>query len=87
MAIKNITDEVEENRRTGAALAELFYQQCVGTYSGHMASIPNNPTIACIFAACKADGRHEFADQIRKFADAIDEAEVEAEKAAANLPF
>ena len=33
------------------SMAKLFYEQCAGTYSGHMADIPNNPMLFGICAA------------------------------------
>ena len=34
-----------------AVLAEIFMEQCIGTYSGHMSDIPNNPTLKGICEA------------------------------------
>lgn len=42
-----------ENIKVNESIATLFYEQCMGRYSGHMANIPNNPILDSI---CKASG-------------------------------
>jgi hypothetical protein len=54
-------------------LARLFENQCIGSYSGHMASIPNNPVIWSIFMAADACGdRKKFVSVLRAFADELE---------------
>ena len=38
-------------------LAEHFFEQCVGSYSGHMANIPYNPAVHSI---CRSVGINEY---------------------------
>ena len=54
------------------ALAEYFYDQCAGSYTGHMANVPNNPVLHGLMLACGVKSKKDFASQLRKFADAID---------------
>lgn len=49
-------------------LARLFETLCIGTYSGHMAEIPHNPTIKAIFDAM---GQEEFSDKLSKLAELL----------------
>jgi hypothetical protein len=60
-------------------LAKFFYEQCAGTTSGHMAMIPNNPTMfALVKAHSGRDDNHyaatqtEFSEMLRQMADALD---------------
>ena len=43
--------------KTNKAMAKFFYEQCAGTYCGHMANVANNPTLfgLCAAHAEKAD--------------------------------
>ena len=54
------------------ALASYFYEQCAGTYTGHMANVPNNPVLNGLVRACGAESKKDFADLLRRFADALD---------------
>jgi hypothetical protein len=61
-------------------LAKFFYQQCAGTTSGHMANVPNNPTLFSLTSAyseqintsCVAASEEQFAKMLREMADALD---------------
>lgn len=61
------------------ALSELFYEQCAGTYSGHMANVPNNPLMFGLVAAatevrsdnCYAASKNNFANLLREIADQL----------------
>lgn len=58
-----------------SALAKLFYDQCVGQYSGHMSAIPNNPLFSSIFYAAGLTGtgdKKKFAEILRAFAEDLD---------------
>lgn len=87
MAIRNITNEVERMRQAEKNLAELFYQQCVGSYNGHMAAIPYNPIINSIFEACGVDGRGDFAKQLKSFAEIIEQAVDKNKDSNDSIPF
>ena len=55
-------------------IARLFKDQCIGSYSGHMASIPNNPVLQSIFIAISGDtykASDEFADTIILIGEAL----------------
>lgn len=62
------------------SLAKLFHDQCVGSYSGHMSSIPNNPLFSSIFDAAgySEKAKHPnnaykvFADILRQFATELE---------------
>lgn len=54
------------------ALARYFYEQCAGSYSGHMANVPNNPTLFGIVEASGAKSKKDFAALMRRFADALE---------------
>ena len=50
------------------AMAILFMEQCMGETTGHMAMIPNNPTL---YGLCKAhgiDSEEDFAKFLRQVA-------------------
>lgn len=63
------------------AIADLFYEQCAGTFSGHMANVPNNPVIfSLVWSATESTGiggraatKEEFAVFLREIADMLDE--------------
>lgn len=40
--------------------AEFFYDQCAGHYAGHMANIPNNPTLYGLCFAHRIMGKSDF---------------------------
>lgn len=58
--------------------AEFFYEQCCGSYSGHMAAIPYNPTLHSFFMAIIGSWKNdkvtqeEFARILRAIADDLD---------------
>ncbi len=57
--------------------ALFFMEQCVGGYSGHIATIDFNPVIASILKPMMRNERttieqHAFAAVMRRVADAID---------------
>jgi len=56
--------------------ADFFYEQCAGTYSGHMANVPNNPMFYAMVKAysgshdsCYAASKTEFAKFLREIAN------------------
>jgi len=60
-------------------LAKFFYEQCVGTHSGHMANIANNPVLFGLISAatgtndnCHAASQTKFAKLLREMADQLD---------------
>ena len=65
------------------AMAELFYDQCAGSTSGHMANVPNNPVLFSL-VSCAADGKPDncraaskknFALMLREMADHLENAD------------
>lgn len=57
-------------------MAKFFYEQCAGSYTGHMANVPNNPTLFGIMKAhtetmdnCYAMTQTEFANFLNAVAD------------------
>ena len=59
-------------------LAKIIMEQCIGSYSGHMASIPNNPIIYSMFRAVMTEhntrnDEKDFAIALRKIADALED--------------
>ena len=42
-------------------MAELFMDQCMGETSGHMAMIPNNPTLYGLCKAHRIKNKEDFA--------------------------
>lgn len=67
------------NRNAKLALAEYFYEQCAGTYSGHMSNVPNNPQLFTLIKSqsgmndnCYAATRSEFAEFLEMVIDVID---------------
>ena len=61
------------------AFAKFFYEQCAGTSSGHMAMVPNNPTLFGLVKACSghqdncyAATRSEFAQMLIDIANELD---------------
>lgn len=71
-------------------IANLFYEQCVGSYSGHMAAIDYHPTIAAIVKVCLPDNscgqpsKEAFAKILKGFAA---ELEVAAKIERDEIPF
>ena len=60
-------------------LANIFYEQCAGTYPGHMGNVPNIPIIYSMIKAvtvgssnCHACTKKSFAVMLRKLADELD---------------
>jgi len=54
------------------AMAELFCDQCIGESSGHMAMIPNNPTLDAMAKAHGVMNKEQFAEFLRACADWLD---------------
>ena len=61
------------------ALAKFFYEQCAGTYSGHMSHIANNPVLFGLISASTgtkdqyyAATQAAFAKLLREMADQLD---------------
>jgi len=69
------------SREMNRTVAEIFYQQCAGTTSGHMANVPNNPVLYSLLSAylgdspgssdCYAINRAAFADMLREMSEAL----------------
>ena len=62
------------------SIARYFYEKCCGTYSGHMARIPNNPDLFCLIKShFKSDGDYraatesEFAAFLEHMAEALND--------------
>ena len=61
------------------AFATFFYEQCAGTFAGHMANVANNPVLFGMISAasgkqdsCYAATKTEFAELLRTMADDLD---------------
>lgn len=68
-----MTDSTDKQR-----IAKLFYDQCLGGYSGHMASIPHNPQINSIVSAfCETRNKKGFIKFLRECADALETLETD----------
>ena len=52
-------------------MAELFMDQCMGETPGHMAMIPNNPTLYGLCKAQRIRGKEDFARFLRQVADKL----------------
>ena len=63
------------------ALSDIFMEQCIGEYSGHMARIPHNPIL---YSICKVmcpsmrsssdpETRKQFARMLHELADNLTE--------------
>ena len=51
------------------SVAHLFWEQCAGQYTGHMAAIPYHPILRSILQCHEcADDRHRFARFLRSVA-------------------
>ena len=56
---------------TSKPMAILFYELCAGETSGHMAMIPNNPTL---YGLCRAHGvvtQKDFAEMLKAIANEL----------------
>lgn len=53
------------------SIANLVYDQMMGTYSGHMANIPNNPTLMSICNASGVTDRKTFKEFLKQVADKL----------------
>lgn len=60
--------KVEVNK----AIANLFFDQCYGTYSGHMANVPNNPVLMSICSASGVTGQNTFKEFLLKVAEELE---------------
>jgi len=60
---------VQEEVKVNEAIANLFYEQCMGTHSGHMANIPNNPVLMSI---CVASGVKDV-NSFKQFLASVDD--------------
>jgi hypothetical protein len=65
----------DKSEEVSKAMAKYFYEQCAGTYSGHMANVANNPVLFGIIGAhtdqrdnCYAASQAVFADFLRRVA-------------------
>jgi hypothetical protein len=52
-------------------MAELFMTQCMGEVAGHMAMIPNNPTLYGLCKAHRINDKDDFARFLRQVADQL----------------
>jgi len=60
-------------------VAELFYQQCAGSTTGHMAMIPNNPVLHGMLSAAYPDfacgvhacSKEQFAEFLQQASEAL----------------
>jgi hypothetical protein len=59
------------NLTVSEPMAEFFMEQCAGTYTGHMANIPNNPVLFGIIQAHRAMDKQDFARFLRQVADQL----------------
>jgi len=66
------------NIEVSKPMAKLFYEQCAGTYGGHMGNVPNNPTLFGLVGAhsseinnSHASTQEEFAEFLRSVADGL----------------
>ena len=58
-------------------MAELFMDQCIGSYNGHMSAIPNNAVIDGICRAHRVNNKKEdFARFLRQVADQLTKEQV-----------
>ncbi len=55
--------------KTNKAMAIFFYEQCAGSFSGHMSSIPNNPTLFGIIKAHTKDNNSMNAASKKEFSE------------------
>lgn len=63
----------KEKIQVNEAMAELFYEQCVGQYNGHMSAIPNNPTLMSICKACGVKDKKDFKEFLLKLSENIND--------------
>ena len=66
--------------KTNKAMSNFFYEQCAGTFSGHMSNVANNPTLFGLMQAhsetrdaCYAITKTEFAELLHSIADELGE--------------
>ncbi len=65
-------DKQEDKTKVSKAMANFFMDQCRGETSGHMAMIPNNPTLFGVCMAHEINTCGDFADFLRSVANEID---------------
>ena len=53
-------------------VAEYFMEQCMGETSGHMAMIPNNPTLFGLCKAHRINSKEHFAAFLRDVANELE---------------
>jgi len=58
--------------KVNESIANLFFDQCFGSYSGHMSSIPNNPTLKSICEACGVKSKNDFKEFLKLVSDNIE---------------
>lgn len=52
-------------------MAAFFMEQCMGSYNGHMAAIPNNPVLDAVCKAHSVHNKEQFARFLRQVADQL----------------
>jgi hypothetical protein len=62
---------MENKVQVNESIAKLFFEQIMGTYSGHMAAIPNNPTLKSICEASGAFDKKTFKQFLIDVADKL----------------
>ena len=58
---------------TDEASALFFYDQLMGTYSGHMSNIPNNPVMQSFLKSHGVNDEKSFLNFLRGVADSLEE--------------
>jgi hypothetical protein len=62
---------MEGDVKVNESIAKLFYDQIMGTYSGHMAHIPNNPVLKSICEASGVVGQETFKEFLTEVAEKL----------------
>ena len=54
------------------SVANFFYQQCVKTFPGHMANVPNIPVLYSLFKSHKVDTEADFVRFLRRVIEQLE---------------
>lgn len=63
---------MEKEIQINKAGANLFYEQCMGSHNGQMASVPNNPVLNSICRSHGVNSKIEFAQFLKKVAEHLE---------------
>ncbi len=53
------------------SVAKYFYEQCAGSFTGHMANVPNNPVLHGLLHAHSVSSKQDFSRFLHQVAEKL----------------